>query len=113
MFASKGAAAWNSPSARPKPRLSELIAAAQRGERVVITKRGEPAVELVACPKREAARRSSTSISWTADCKRLGIEQMPPDEARKLLAEFDDPAFSREVLGLGDDYEPYCVPGRE
>lgn len=26
-----------------KPRLSELIAAAQRGERVVITKRGAPA----------------------------------------------------------------------
>ena len=27
-------------------------------------------------------------------------------EARKLIAEFDDPAFSREVLGLTDDYEP-------
>ena len=36
------------PISVAKPRLSELIAAAQRGERVVITKRGEPAVELVA-----------------------------------------------------------------
>ena len=30
-----------------KARLSELIAAAQNGERVIITKYGEPAVELV------------------------------------------------------------------
>lgn len=86
-----------------KPRLSELVAAAQRGERVVITKRGEPVVELVACPKRK--RRGGLDLEkLTADCERLGIEQLPPDEARKLLAEFDDPAFSREVLGLPDDY---------
>ena len=32
-----------------RPRLSELIAAGRRGERVVITKRGVPAAELVAC----------------------------------------------------------------
>ena len=89
-----------------RPRLSALIAAAQRGERVVITKRGEPAVELVACPKRK--RRGGIDFEkLEADCKRLGIEQLPPDEARKLIAEFDDPAFSREVLGLGDDWEPY------
>ncbi len=91
-----------------KPRLSELVAAVQRGERVVITIRGEPAAELVAYPKK---RRGGLDLKkLTADCERLGIEQLPPDEARKLLAEFDDPAFSREVLGLGDDYEPYCVP---
>ena len=42
-----------------KPRLSELIAAARRGERVVITERGEPAVELVACRrmKRGSSRK--------------------------------------------------------
>ena len=84
-----------------KPRLSQLITAAQRGERVVITKRGEPAVELVACPKR---RGGLDLKKLRADCERLGIEQVPPDEARKLIAEFDDPAFSREVLGLPDDY---------
>ena len=85
-----------------KPRLSELIARVQRGERVVITKRGEPAVELVACPKQ---RRGGLDLKkLTADCRRLGIEQVPPDEARKLIAEFDDPAFSRRVLGLPDDY---------
>ena len=84
-----------------KPRLSELITAAQRGERVVITKRGEPAVELVACPKR---RGGLDLKKLRADCERLGIKQVPLDEARKLIAEFDDPAFSREVLGLPDDY---------
>ena len=83
-----------------KPRLSELVAAAQRGDRVVITKRGEPAVELVACPKRK--RRGGLDLKkLRADCERLGIEQVPPDEARKLIAEFDDPAFSRRAL-FGD-----------
>ena len=91
-----------------KPRLSKLIAAAQRGERVVITKRGEPAVELVACPKE---RRGGLDLKkLREDCERLGIKQVPPDEARKLIAEFDDPAFSREVLGLDDDYEPFYSP---
>ena len=91
-----------------KPRLSELIAAAQRGERVVITKRGEPAVELVACPKQ---RRGGLDLKkLREDCERLGIKQVPAEEARKLIAEFDDPAFSREVLGLDDSYEPYCLP---
>ena len=86
-----------------KPRLSELISAAQRGERVVITKRGAPAAELIACPKRK--RRGGIDFEkLEAACKRAGIEQIPPDEARKLFAEFDDPAFSREVLGLPDDY---------
>ena len=84
-----------------KPRLSELVARAQRGERVVITKRGTPVAELVACSKKWGGLDLK---KLTADCKRLGIEQMPPKEARKLLAEFDDPAFSREVLGLPDDY---------
>ena len=86
-----------------KPRLSALIAAVQRGERVVITNRGEPAVELVACPKRE--RRGGLDLKKLKEaCKRYGIEQVPPEEARKFVAEFDDPAFSREVLGLPDDY---------
>ena len=92
-----------------KPRLSELIAAAQRGERVVITKRGEPAVELVACPKRKKPKGDFFARVKEAR-KRLGIKDVPREEARRLIAEFDDPALSREVLGLGDDYEPYCVP---
>ena len=75
-----------------KARLSELVAAAQNGERVVITKHGEPAVELVRCrgrggidfDKLEAARR------------RLGIE----GDGERWPEEFNDPAISRNVLGL-------------
>ena len=89
-----------------KPRLSELVARAQRGERVVITKRGEPAVELVACAK---VRRGGLDLKKLREAAvRAGIEQVSAEEARKMIAEFDDPAFSRAVFGLGDDYEPLC-----
>lgn len=75
-----------------KARLSELVAAARSGERVIITKHGRPAVELVRCDhgggidfeKLEAARR------------RLGIE----GDRERWPPEYDDPAFSRRVLGL-------------
>ena len=78
-----------------KARLSELVAAARNGERVIITKHGRPAVELVRCEchggidfdKLEAAR------------KRLGIE----GDRQRWPREFDDPAFSRRVLGLDGD----------
>ena len=78
-----------------KARLSELVAAARNGERVIITKHGRPAVELVRCDqgggidfdKLKAARR------------RLGIE----GDGERWPEEFDDPAFSRRVLGLDDE----------
>ena len=75
-----------------KARLSELIAAAQRGERVVITKHGEPAVELVRF-------RRTGGIDFdklNAARRRLGIEE----HNEEWPAEFDDPALSRRVLGL-------------
>ena len=85
-----------------KPRLSELIAAAQRGERVVITKRGEPAVELVACPQRK--RGGAINFERLAATKRrLGLVDDPPEVAREMIEAFHDPAFSRQVLGLEDD----------
>ncbi len=88
-----------------KARLSQLVAAARSGERVVITKRGEPAVELVPCAR---PRRGGIDFEkLREDRKRLGIADVPPEELEARLAEFNDPAFSREVLGLGDDYEPY------
>lgn len=74
-----------------KARLSELIAAAQAGERVVITKNGVPAVEIVRL------------------CRQGGIDFEKLDAARARLGlkgdgpgwppEFDDPAFSRQALG--------------
>ena len=78
-----------------KARLSELVAAARNGERVVITRHGRPAAELVRCDrhgginfdKLEAARR------------RLGIE----GDGEGWPEEFNDPGFSRQVLGLDDE----------
>jgi len=85
-----------------KPRLSELIAAAERGERVVITRRGEPAVELVACPKRK--RRGGINFKRLAETRRrLGIVDDPPEVAREMIAALENPALSRQVLGLEDD----------
>lgn len=78
-----------------KARLSELIAAARNGERVIITRHGQPAAELVRCDRRggidfdklEAARR------------RLGIE----GDGEGWPVEFNDPVLSRRVLGLNDE----------
>ena len=85
-----------------KPRLSELIAAAQRGERVVITKRGEPAVELVVCAKRK--RGGGINFKRLAETRRrLGIVDDPPEVAREMIAALENPALSRKVLGLEDD----------
>ena len=78
--------------AEARARLAELVTAAQRGERVVITEHGQPAAELVRCrkvggidfDKLNAARR------------RLGLEEI----VSEWPAEFDDPAFSRRVLEL-------------
>ena len=79
-----------------KARLSELVTAARRGERVVITKYGKPMVELVACA------RSGGGIDFEkleATRRRLGIV----GDGEGWPEEFNDPAFSRQVLGLDDD----------
>lgn len=47
--------------AQAKPRLSELIAAAERGDDVVIARAGRPAVRLVAVP---AATRGVDFAIW-------------------------------------------------
>ena len=78
--------------AEAKSRLSELVAAAERGERVVITKHGIPAVEIVPFPK-------SGGIDFdklNAARRRLGIEA----STKAWPADFDDPTLSRQVLGL-------------
>ena len=83
------------PIREAKARLSELIAAARKGERVIIMRHGQPTAELVRCDRRggidfdklEAARR------------RLGIE----GDGEGWPEEFNDPAFSRKVLGLDEE----------
>ena len=63
-----------------KARFSEIVVAAQNGERVVITKRGEPAVEVV-------RYRRAGGIDFDkldASCKRLGVKV--DDEDGRLIS---------------------------
>lgn len=77
-----------------KARFTEAAAAAARGERVVVTKHGRPFVELVAAHRVSGMDFDKAEIVRRA----LGLDgldvRLPPD--------FDDPAFSRDVLGLPD-----------
>ena len=77
-----------------KARFAEAAAAAARGERVIVTKHGRPFVELV-----PAHAASGMDFDKAAIIRReLGLDglkvSLPPN--------FDDPAFSRQVLGLKD-----------
>lgn len=75
-----------------KARLSELVAAACNGERVIITRHGHPAVELVRCDRRGGIDFDRLNSAR----RRLGLEA----DGEPWPQEFDDPAFSRQVLGL-------------
>jgi len=75
-----------------KARLSALIAAARSGERVVITRHGQPAVELVRCDQRGGMDFKKLQEAR----QRLGIA----GEGEGWPEEFDDPVLSRRVLGL-------------
>ncbi len=78
-----------------KARLSELVKAARDGERVIITRHGRPAAELVRCD-----RRGGIDFDKLEETRRrLGIV----DDGEGWPEEFDDPAFSRRVLGLEDE----------
>ena len=78
-----------------KARLSELVAAARNGERVVITKHGRPAAEIVACE----ARGGIDFVKLDEIRRRLGIV----GDGERWPEEWNDPAFSRQVLGLEDE----------
>ena len=82
-----------------KARLSELVSAARRGERVVITQDGEPDVEIVRYRKRSGIDFNRLE----ATRRRLGIEDASPEEVAAWKADFENPAFSRQVLDLDDD----------
>src|SRR5277367_3554429 len=75
-----------------KARFAEAAAAAARGERVVVTKHGRPFVELVS-----VRRVSGMDFEKAAIVRReLGLDGLTVS----LPANFDDPAFSRQVIGL-------------
>lgn len=75
-----------------KARLAALVSAVQNGERVVITKRGEPAVEIV-------RYRGCGGIDFdklAAARELVGLAE----DGERWPQEFNDPAFSRRLLGL-------------
>ena len=75
-----------------KARFAEAAAAAARGERVVVTKHGRPFVELVV-----AQGATGMDFDRAAEVRReLGLDGLKVN----LSPDFDDPAFSRRVLGL-------------
>ena len=75
-----------------KARFAEAATAAARGERVLVTKHGRPFVELV--PARQASGMDFEKAA--AVRRKLGLDGL----AVGLPSHFDDPAFSRQVLGL-------------
>ena len=83
------------PIREAKARLSELVAAARNGERVIITKHGRPTAELVRCDRRGGVDFGKLE----AFRRRVGIE----GDGSGWPEEFNDPAFSRKVLGLDDE----------
>jgi len=83
-----------------RAQFAAALAAVERGERVTITKNGKPVAELVAPPAKKG-------FDWErADRvrKELGIKDATLDD--EWMEAFNDPAFSREVLGIGDDWDP-------
>ena len=79
-----------------KARLSEAIVAMERGERVVLTRFGKEVAELCKPGPKKGGFDFEKAARIAAQ---LGIEQ----GSLKLPDYFDDPAFSRSVLGLDDD----------
>ena len=77
-----------------KAKFSEAIAAAIRGESVVITRFGKPVAQIAPPPK----QRSLDFAKADAYLKARGLEKISAD----LPDDFDEPAYSRKVLGLGE-----------
>lgn len=78
-----------------KAQFSAAIAAAERGEPVVVTRHGKPVATImpfVAAPVGDLWERAARIR------KELGIEPVGSD----WVEGFNDPAFSRAVLGLED-----------
>ena len=77
-----------------KAQFSAIIAAAERGETVTITKHGKVVAQV------SPPRTVKTRINLDAGEAYLKSINFNPEGVDLWPPEFDDPAFSREVLGL-------------
>lgn len=90
----------------------EALAAAERGERVAITRDGQVVAELNSASGATSARhvanfglgRERLDAARTAAGLDKIVLRSPLDEAWRQ--QFDDPAFSRAALGLPEDWTP-------
>ena len=78
-----------------KAKFSEAIAAAERGETVSVTKYGKIVAEINPPRKKRSGLNFAAADAYL---KKRGL-----DKAEVFLPDyFDDPAYSRKVLGLDD-----------
>ena len=81
------------PVGEMQQRFAEAMAAAERGEPVILTRDGEPVLKLV---QADRVSRIPTEEEAARTRRAMGFE----DGEEVWPAEFDDPAFSRKLLGL-------------
>ena len=83
-----------------KAHFSAAIAAVERGEHVTVTKHGKPVATII-----PAEAPEKIGVDWEKAArirKQLGINPDDYDLGDEWLEKFNDPAFSRQVLGLED-----------
>ncbi|KQS02171.1 hypothetical protein ASG11_15430 [Sphingomonas sp. Leaf357] len=86
---------------------AHALDAAERGERVSITRNGKTVAELGPPPAPSTISNTPGGLDWERMArvrKELGLDKVVLEEGWQ--ERFDDPAFSRAVMGLGDDWDP-------
>jgi prevent-host-death family protein len=100
-IAEKGDAVREVPVKEAKAKLTELLRAAEAGERIVLTRHGKPVADLI--PHQTPGEQSKPTFwqryqAWCADNPPLGIGWVSPD--------FDDPLPEDFLLQpLPDDFD--------
>jgi len=85
-----------------RAQFAAALDAVEKGERVTITKNGKAVAELGPPTVKKGG------LDWDkvrAASKAAGLDKYKAEDL--WPPEFDDPAFSRAVLGLDDDWQPY------
>ena len=85
-----------------RAQFAAALAAVEKGERVTITKHGQPVAEL-GPPQPQAAAVEKEGF-WERNervRKELGLDKLPPDTRteEEWFADFNDPIFTEMMLG--------------
>ena len=100
-----------------RAQVAAAIAAAERGEDVIITRNGTPVARVApladpAAPPSDAEPTDAQVDEYWARLmavrRKLGLNKYDDDPPldEEWREEFDDPAFGRAALGLDDDWRP-------